>query len=329
MNARFCRACAVVAFALCSTVAARAGEIPIDISGLVNEPWTVTGPNGISNGSTFPTGSQNFGGVPFLIPSGPNNFWSGASAAHSGGGIVGLTIPVGVAGVTSVYTLLNTMWGQPGPQTYLSITFTGTGGATSTQALAGGVNVRDYNQDGYQNAVNNTTSVQVWSNGQGQRLDRQEFILPASFASQVLTSVTITDSGNETFSRAVFAGLTVSTCQSYVPARVHIAGGAVIYHPSTGYFTQNVYVSNVDVKMAVNGPLFLILEDLPTRVYVGKQAGLTACYAPLGSPYVIAIPKGGSLAPQTTTVLQLSFADPTGTPITYTPLAVASHASPP
>jgi hypothetical protein len=64
---------ALVATVLCALAAvpARAAEIPIDISGLVNEPWTFAGPGAfIQNGSTFPTGSQNFGGVPFSIPAG-------------------------------------------------------------------------------------------------------------------------------------------------------------------------------------------------------------------------------------------------------------------
>jgi hypothetical protein len=70
------------------------------------------------------------------------------------------------------------------------ITFTGSNGATATQPLVGGVNVRDYNNDGGQNTINNTSTIQAWTNGEGQRLDRQEYILPAAFARQVLTSVT-------------------------------------------------------------------------------------------------------------------------------------------
>jgi hypothetical protein len=91
----------------------RAGEIPIDISALANEPWTYVGPNDflIINGSTFPTGAQSFGGIPFAIPSGPNNYWAAAAAANFRPGTVSLTIPVDVSGVTSFFTLLNTMWG--------------------------------------------------------------------------------------------------------------------------------------------------------------------------------------------------------------------------
>jgi hypothetical protein len=150
MKTHFRLACYVTAVTL-TAVAARAGEIPIDISSLANEPWTFSdGPGGatIYNGGTFPIGAQNFGGVPFGIPTGPNNYWNGAAAANFGSGVVSLTIPVGVYGVTSAFTLLNTFWGWPGPTAYLYVTFKGSNGTTVTAPLVGDVNVRDYNNDG-------------------------------------------------------------------------------------------------------------------------------------------------------------------------------------
>jgi hypothetical protein len=47
-------------------------------------------------------------------------------------------------------------------------------------------------------------------------------VLPAEFATQVLTSVTITDAGSYDLSRAVFSGLTVSTCQAYAAEAARI-----------------------------------------------------------------------------------------------------------
>lgn len=112
--------------------------------GEVNEPWTYSACfGGIINGYTFPTANQNFGGVPFSIAIGPNNYWSGADAANCGSDTAVLTIPVGLSGVTSVFTVLGTAWGQPGPHAYLSVTFNGSNGATYTRRLVGGVNVRD------------------------------------------------------------------------------------------------------------------------------------------------------------------------------------------
>jgi hypothetical protein len=305
---------------------ARAGEIPIDISGLVNEPWTFdSAPGGayILNGSTFPTGSQNFGGVPFAIPSGPNNYWGAAAAADFGAGDVSLTVPVGVPGVTSVFSLLNTMWSQPGPPAYLFVTFSGSKGATVTEPLVGGVNVRDYNSDGYQNLINGTSTIEVWANGEGQRLDRQEYILPAEFATQVLTKVTITDTGASEFSRAVVSAITVSTCRAYVTETVSFSGSQIVYDPKLQLYAQQVVISNVGAT-AVAGPLFYILENLPAEVRLANNSAATACFAPIGSPYVEALPAGSSLAPGTSVVVKFGFRDPSGAAISYTPLVTGS-----
>ncbi|MGA2590436.1 MAG: hypothetical protein ABSH32_11005 [Bryobacteraceae bacterium] len=331
MRTPFRLASSFLAIAL-TAASAPAGEIPIDISGLVDVPWTYLPPpcqGGINNGTTFPTGSQNFGGVPLSIPAGPNNYWNGGVAANCESGTVRVTIPVGVSGVTSAFTLLNSMWGQPGPQAYLFVTFRGSDGATVTAPLVGGVNVRDFNNDGFQNTINNTTTTQVWANGLGQRLDRQEYILPAAFASQVLTSVTITDTGNESFSRAILSALTVSTCHAYVAAGVTISSSAIVYYPRTMLYTQDVSLTNTSQTAAVDGPLYLILEDLPAGVSIANESRPTSCYAPIGSPYLVAIPEGSSLAPNTSVIVRLQFRDPSGVAISYTPLAVVSGGATP
>jgi len=318
----------LVAVTLTTAISARAGETPIDITNQVNEPWTFVGPGYIYNGSTFPTGSQNFGGVPFAIPTSPNNYWSGAAAAGFGSGTVSLTIPVGAFAVNSVFTLLNTLWSQPGPNAYLYITFTGSRGATATVPLVGGVNVRDYNNDGGQNTINNTSTIQAWTNGIGQRLDRQEYILPIAFAGQTLTSVTITDTGNEVFSRAIFAGLTISTCHAIVTESIAISTGTIIYHQDLKLYTQDVSLTN-DGTAAVTGPVYLILEDLPAGVRIVNESSPTACYTPIGSPYVVALPEGSTLAPNTTAIVHLGFSDPSGAAISYTPLTVNGQAGTP
>jgi hypothetical protein len=301
---------------------------------LANEPWTYVGPNDflIINGDTFPAGNQNLGGVPFSIPISPNNYWGAGAAADFGPGAVSLTIPVGVSGVTSVFTLINTMWGWAGPKAYLYVTFTGSRGATVTEPLVGNVNVRDYNNDGNTNTINNTTTVQVWDNGLGQRLDRQEYILPAAFADQVLTSVTITDTGNEgngtNGSRAVFSALTVSTCQAYVTKFLTLSTSPFLYHPHAQLYTQDITLSN-NSAAPILGPVYLILEDLSAGVNLVNESKPTACYAPIGSPYLLVLPKGSTLAPDASVVVHLAFSDPSGAAITYTPLTVNGLAGTP
>lgn len=316
----------ILAIAL-TPIAVRAAEIPIDISGVANEPWTFVGPNDflIINGNTFPTGAQNFGGIQFAIPADPNNYWAAAAAAGFGPGAVSVTIPVGVYGVTSVFTLLNTMWGFAGPNAYLYITFTGSGGATETVPLVGNVNVRDYNNDGNTNAIDNTSTIQVWDNGRGQRLDRQEYILPAAFASQTLASITITDRGNEgsgtNGSRAVLAALTVSTCQASPTENIAVSSGQIVAYPGLKLYAQQISLKNTG-SAPIAGPVFFILEDLPSGVGLVNRSGLTACFAPVGSPYVVALPAGSLLAPNTSLVRALWFTDPLGSKIAYTPLTV-------
>jgi len=323
MKANLRLAYSIIAVAFAATPWLHAGEIPIDVSALVNLGWTSTFCNNyIVAGSTFPTGSQNFGGVHLVIPAGPNNYWSGSLAGNCGAGTVSLTVPVGVSGVRSAFTLLNTFRGEAGPSADLSITFTGSAGATATQPLVGNVNVRNYNSGGYTSTINNTSTVQVWTNGEGQRLDRQEYILPVEFARQVLTSVTITDTGSYDLGRAMFSALTVSTCPTYVAGDITIASGPIDYNRRLNLYEQEVTLTNV-APGPVNGPLFFILEDLPSGVTLENKSAATECFA-RGSRYFLAFPVGSSLAPNTPVILQLGFSDPSGATISYTPVVAGS-----
>jgi hypothetical protein len=195
----------------------------IDISSVTDTTWCGAPVGGYINCSTFPYGEQTYDGIPFLIPGNAegtaNNVWNADEAAGGGSGTVSITIPINVAKVKTVYTLMNTYWGstQPG---LLSLTFTGSAGATWTVSLVGGTNIRDYNQNGsttdtilcqLPGAVGKTATVNAWVNGQGQRLDEQVFELPAAFRTQTLVSVTITDSGNSGEQRSFLAAVTVST----------------------------------------------------------------------------------------------------------------------
>jgi hypothetical protein len=208
----------VITLPLCAATAF-ATQTAIDISAEANATWCG---QSVINCSTFPSGSQSYDNVTFNIPT-SNNAWFANVAAGGGSGQVSVTIPVNVKNVKTVYTLMNTFWGitQSG---LLSVTFTGTNGATWTYNLTGGTDLRDYNQNG---STTNTISCQLpglpkkttgaigtvgaWNNGQGQRLDMQIFALPKSFATQTLTSVTITDNGNAGLQRAFIAAMTVST----------------------------------------------------------------------------------------------------------------------
>lgn len=200
--------------------AAKVTTTPIDISSIANTTWCS---GEINNCSTYPFGSQTYDGISYVIPGNAqgtaNNFWSSEIAAGGGSGTVSVTVPINVAKVKTVYTLMNTLWGttQSG---LLTITFTGSKGTTWTFDPASNVNIRDYNDNGsttdsiacqLPGGVGQSATINAWVNGQGQRLDEQVYELPAAFKTQTLVSMTITDSGNSGLQRSFLAAVTVST----------------------------------------------------------------------------------------------------------------------
>lgn len=181
----------------------------------------------LANGGSLPVGNQTFGGVPFDMGGGPNISDTWAYYAHldagSGPGTAIEAFDINVFGVTNVYTLMSTFWGQAGPNSYVSVTFNGSAGATATFNLVGNVDIRDYNFNPmWTTTINGTTTTEVFNNGAGQHVDRQQFALPAAFASQTLTQMIITDTGRPDFQRMFMTGLTVETIPA--PAGLALVG---------------------------------------------------------------------------------------------------------
>lgn len=195
---------------------ATAEPVTVDLSAYANGSWCNVGGGPLVYCSSMPSGVQTFNGEPFDIAgaNGGNNAWFSSVAANNGPGAVSLVLPVNVADVVNVYTLLNTMWGQSGTS-YDTITFTGSAGDTYSVALMGNYAIRDYNRYIWTNSISAAAnSVSVWNNyaiGGWQRLDEQAFILPAAFANETLETVTITDTGSDDFSRIFLSGLTLET----------------------------------------------------------------------------------------------------------------------
>jgi hypothetical protein len=167
----------------------------------------------LANGTSFPTGNQTFLTVPFQMGSGAGNTdpWGWTAYRAVTGGPAKLTIPTSIFGVTDAYSIINTFWGQAGPNSYASITFNATNGVSHTVQLVGNSDIRDYNQYTWTNTINDTTTKEVFSNGAGQRLDMQSYALPGAFASETLTSIVLDDTGANNFQRILVAGLTVKT----------------------------------------------------------------------------------------------------------------------
>lgn len=185
---------------------AQATMMPVDMSAFANNSSAVV--SEAFAGS--PTAA--FAGVPFLsLGHVAGSVWSSV-----GGGIAppSVTVPVNEFGVIRAFSLINTGWGVAGPPALATVTFDGLL-AVHVVALIGNVDIRDHNQNAYTNLINGTTTINVFDNGLGQRVDRQEFVLPASFANDTLVSVRFDDYGADNVQRMSVAGLTLEVA---VPA---------------------------------------------------------------------------------------------------------------
>jgi hypothetical protein len=161
----------------------------------------------------YPTGFPVvLGGVPFNIPSNPNNnTWD---SIIGGAGPKTLTIPVNRANVREVHTLFNCSYGTSG-QKMTTLNFYWSGGKVDQKVLTAGVDIRDWWNGDWVNTISPPT-VQVYS-GTGApsphlptRVDKQIFTFDhSSQAGKVLEKIVVIDNGADGVYRAFLYGLTV------------------------------------------------------------------------------------------------------------------------
>jgi len=199
-----------------TSAAASTAYSPVDFSSQANFTWVAPQSDPDGARATYfpggPVGSVTLGGIPFNILSNAAGFqaWNGYVASQGKDGTVSLTIPVNIHGATDVYTLINTYWGASG--SYTALVFTGSGGATYTDHLFGGSDIRNWCCGG---SINGTSTVNVFTvhrspiNGAQGFLDMQHVVLPPVFATQTLTSIQVVDSGATGVQRTVLDGVTV------------------------------------------------------------------------------------------------------------------------
>ena len=160
------------------------------------------------------------------------NITSDANGNNSGG-IVGagttLNIPVGVAGVTNVFTLINCTY--PNPNISLArVEFIGSAGADQVVMLINGVDDRDFYHGSYANSINGTTTRNAFSvtnlGGAGGTtssngafglyvIDEQNLTLDPIFTTQTLSMIRITSM--TTGVNPLLLGLTVRATPPAVP----------------------------------------------------------------------------------------------------------------
>ena len=201
--------CGCVLLGVCGFAAGSLAQyVPVDFSSQFNMSRNHVY---LANGGMMPYGNQVFNGVPMAMGGSADIdtpwAWTGLGLSQEVSQI--LHIDTNIVGARNVFSMISTFWGQPGPNSYLSVTFNATGGVTQTFNLIGDVDIRDYNNWVWTNTINGTTTTQVWTNDLGQRLDMQKFELDSAFWGQTLTSIEIVDSGGFEFQRAIVQAITV------------------------------------------------------------------------------------------------------------------------
>ena len=127
-------------------------------------------------------------------------------------------------GATTLDTLINSTYGVAG-DTVGTVEVKGTGGLVATFNLVEGTNIRDYNNDGYEDTVAAGTSSATFGNGQ-VRLDMQTFALPAAFATATITDIILTSEGGTPQGNPFLAAATVATKSG--PSQIVLLGAGVV-----------------------------------------------------------------------------------------------------
>ena len=235
-------------------------------------------------------------------------------ANYSGGGtgIISLTnypsgtavtanafdIPVEIADPTAMYTLINSVWGESGDMAG-SVEFKATGGLDYTVNLVEGQNIRDFNNDGYNNtigqgALGGTYLGSVYYGGGQSRLDEQGFALPSTFQSATLTDIILHVSGNDPDGVPFLTAATVATSSGPVSININSFANANLrtYANGTNFPLGGTEVStgsstvNVDGGLTINGQGGLSVSSSSTLNVSGNFLGNTtnaAAFSPLGT----------------------------------------------
>jgi hypothetical protein len=216
---RFSTLALALALALGAVGSARADLITVPIGSLVNYDVRIN--VGGNNLPVAPT-TLTVGDVPFdLVPFGTKPDSLGIITTLVGDSL--FAIPTDIFGATTVYTLINSAFGTAGAVNG-RVEFVGTGGAFASFDLTQGFNIRDYFNNVFNNVVTDPTIVTA-NFGGGVRLDRQTFVLPASFATETLTEIRLigTNAGNPQ-GEPFLVGATVGTAAVPEPSSLALAG---------------------------------------------------------------------------------------------------------
>jgi RHS repeat-associated protein len=221
-------------------------------------------------------------------------------------------IPVNITDPTTVYTLINSVWGEYG-DTVGSVEFKASGGLDYSVNLVEGQDIRDFNNDGYNNtigqgALGGTYLGSVYYGGGQSRLDEQGFVLPTAFQSATLTDIILHATGNDPDGIPFLAAATVATSNGQIQVGINSLVNANLqtYANGTNYpqggtdVTTGGATVNVQGGLTINGLGGLSVSTNSILEVSGNLLGNTtnaAGFNPLGT-VVLDSANGTNNAPQ-------------------------------
>jgi gliding motility-associated-like protein len=192
-----------------------------------NFDWHNYNVNNSNRSFNIPLGSVVFNSIPFYIEPQGNNAWN----AHYGN--TNPTLSINKSNIKSAYFLINTFWGPTNGQ-YSKITFNFSDGSSFDKLLISGVDCRDFLNNTWANTINNTSTVNVFTNSTNgvNRLDMMKIDLPSHFQNKTLSQIAFLDYGGNTVSRLIITGVTLES---------NLNLSSIIW--STGETTNSINVS--------------------------------------------------------------------------------------
>ena len=170
-------------------------------------------------------------GVPFNAgPIGGNSIWCPGGCAGTGtDGFYSMTAPVGLSGIHTVYTLMNTTWGATGEER-ATVEFKFEGVATPYYAkLEDGNHLRDAGLL-WNNTINGVNTVKAFDLPVGVDphpfvIDMQAFAIPEALWDKKLTGIVFSDHRSLFQHGLLLRGITVSTLDHVTPGAISIIPG--------------------------------------------------------------------------------------------------------
>lgn len=158
-------------------------------------------PNGAAEAGC-PTGNVVFNGVPFHLFPWTDNYTGWSALYATGPDPRQLTMPVNEDGVVGINLIANTVFGIPGPASYVSVTFWGNGKVVYQKDLIGDVDIRDFNNNFFTNSINNITTLNAYTSANGQnRLDNVYIQMPSPAR---IDKIVVNDHGGDNQGQRIF-----------------------------------------------------------------------------------------------------------------------------